>query len=561
MKRRLLAPMIGAALFGAVALGCEPNSITEAREQLGRGSNDTFSLLIPLVGDTFFVSKILPAEDTVTLAGGVLGIRVQSDSIAVFTFDQMLRTELVSTSVAVPTPPQGPAAPAGAAFVPGQPRDTIRFLTPAGSGVRGATVDSGIAIRTMTNNTPCPATDVNISLVDSLGATVVTFPPNVAIAPNVTLVDTASTSGARLSGSIDISTTANFGACVPPFGSTLAIILTFPPMTLSSVDFTNVNETFNVEEFTPLDAGAVDFEDLEDPLLQSTINLAVIDFSVNNDANLPLLLDGITIGVVQLDASGNLRRDGLGNPDYETDANGPLLVTIADSNQTTLAVAPLNSAVVSLNAAPLVDRMVKLLLNGASAAFVTAGNVVAGDGITQGSISRGDEVGVGFDVTVGLDFTLPAGGIQFDINQVSDGIDLDSADADDLASRVVEVGGTASAENFTPFGLEVTVAIAPDSLADSVDVFVQANAIFLDTMALSAPTVDAQGIPQGTTTDSVAVTITGQESRVLFGKFFTAGIRIRLLAGTGGGGRGAIRTDDKIVIGAAAVIRIRRGGS
>lgn len=718
MKRRLLAPMIGAALFGAVALGCEPGSITEAREQLGRGSNDTFSLLIPLVSDTFFISKILPAEDTVTLAGGILGVRIQSDSITVnvgedlkfdnivfdqftFSFDDMLRTEQASTNVAFPTPAQGPAAPAGAAFVPGQPRDTISFLTPGGSNVRGATVDSGLAIRTMTNNTVCPAT-VNISLVDSLGATVVTFPPNVALGANVTVVDTASMSGARLSGFIDISTTATFGACVPSFGSNVASAITFPPMTLASVDLTNVNETFNenygaldsepriqaidtivgsggslnvvvqnrlpmplavdmtmngilgpsgaplrdstvvpaapgdgtttsatlvfplagasiisasvranvigrataasatvipaaatdaavvdgtgnivverlagtldpartpeltiaVEEFTALDASAIDFDDLNDAMRQSTINRATVDLTITNGADIPLVLSGLTLGVVQLDAAGAIRRDAQGNPDYEVDANGAdLTVPVADSGQTDLAVAPLGSRAISLNAAPLVDRMVKLALGGTDAALLTAGNVIAGDGTTPGSISSGDKVGVGFDVTVGLDFTLPAGGIQFDINQVSDGIDLDSADADDLASRVVDVGGTASAENFTPFGLEVTVAIAPDSLADSVDVFVQANAIFLDTMALAAPTVDAQGIPQGTTTDSIAVGITGQEVRVLFGKFFTAGIRIRLLAGTGGGGRGAIRTGDKIVISAAALIRIRRGGN
>ena len=295
---------------------------------------------------------------------------------------------------------------------------------------------------------------------------------------------------------------------------------------------------------------------------QSTLTNATVDLTITNDANVPLVLNGLTLGVVQLDAAGVIKRDALGNPDYEVDANGAdLIVPVADSGQTDLAVGPRDSARVSINAAPLVDRMVKLTLGGTDAAFVTVGNVVVGDGTTPGSISGGDNVTVRFDVTVGLDFTLPAGGIQFDINQVSDGIDLDSADADDLASRVVGVGGTARAENFTPFGLEVTVAIAPDSLADSVDVFVQPNAIFLDTIALSAPTVDALGIRQGTTTDSVAVTITGQESRVLFGTFFTAGIRIRLLAGTGGDGRGAIRTDDKIVIGAAAVIRIRRGGN
>ena len=713
MTQRFLSSVVGAALIGAVSLSCEPSSITEARDQLGRGSNDTFSLQIPLVGDTFFVSTLVPEQDTVTLAGGVLGIRIQSDSLIVdvgadlrfdnialdtfrFSFDQMLQTETVSTSVAAPTPP--PLGPAGVNVV-GSPRDTINFLTPAGSNVQGATVDSGYAVRTISNNTSCDAT-VNIALLDDAGATFLTFPANVPVTAGATLVDSADAAGSTMSGFVDIATTVGFGACVPALGASVSSDITFRPMTLSSVDLTNVNEGYDqnygaldsetrmqavdtivgasgslsftfqnklpmplnvdmtlngildpagvplrdstvvpaapgdgttttavlvfdltgaavvtgavvarvigsavaaaatvtrvaatnatvvvgtgsmvaermagtldpaqtpeltvpVEEFTVIDAAAIEFEDLKDAMLQSTINLAVMDLVVTNGANIPLLLDGLTLGVVQLDASGAINRDANGNPDYETDASGPLLVNVADSGQTTLPVAPLGTRVVSINSAPLVDRLVKLVLGGTDAALVTVGNVVAGDGTTPGSISRNDRVGVGFDVAVGLDFTLPAGGIQFDVNEVSDGIGLSGAEADDLAARVIEAGGTAFAENFTPFGVEVTVAVAPDSLADSLDVFVQPGAIFLDTIALTAPTVDALGVPQGSTADSVALTITGQQSRVLFGSFFTAGIRIRLMAGAGGGGRGAIRTGDRIIIGAAALIRIRRGG-
>ncbi len=79
MKRSLITSVSAAALLGTLALGCEPNSITEAREQLGRGSNDTISILMPIAQDTFFVSKFLPEGDTVTIQGGVIGIRVQSD--------------------------------------------------------------------------------------------------------------------------------------------------------------------------------------------------------------------------------------------------------------------------------------------------------------------------------------------------------------------------------------------------------------------------------------------------------------------------------------------------
>ena len=714
MTQRFLSSVVGAALIGAVSLSCEPSSITEARDQLGRGSNDTFSLQIPLVSDTFFVSTLVPEQDTVTLAGGVLGIRIQSDSVVVnvgadlrfdnivldqfrFSFDEMLQTEAVSTNVAVPLTPPPPPGPAGVNLV-GTPRDTLNFLTPGGSNVQAATVDAGWAVRTITNNTTCDAT-VTMAVLDDASAAFLTFPDTVVLA-GTTLVDSASAAGATMSGFVDIATTAVILPCVPAFAATVSSDITFRPMTLSSVDLTNVDEGYSenygaldsetriqavdtivgasgslsftfqnrlpmpltidmtlngildpagvplrdstvvpaapgdgsttlavlafdltgaavvtgavvanvvgravsaaatvtrlaatdativdgtgsivserlagtldpaqtpeltvpVEEFTVIDASAVVFEDLEDAMLQSTINLAIMDLVVTNDANVPLLLDGLTLGVVQLDASGAINRDGSGNPDYETDASGPLLANVADSGQTTLTVAPLGTDTVSINSAPLIDRVVKLALGGTSAALVTVGNVVAGDGVTPGSISRTDRVGVQFDVAVGLDFTLPVGGIQFDVNEVSDGIGLDSAEANDLATRVVEVGGTAFAENFTPFGVEVTVAIAPDSLADTLDVFVQPGAIFLDTLALTAPTVNALGIPQGSTADSVALTITGPQSRVLFGSFFTAGIRVRLLAGTGGGGRGAIRTGDMIVIGAAALIRVRRGG-
>ncbi|MCH7714586.1 MAG: hypothetical protein IH876_00460, partial [Gemmatimonadetes bacterium] len=591
MKRRLLAPMIGAALFGAVALGCEPGSITEAREQLGRGSNDTFSLLIPLVSDTFFISKILPAGDTVTLAGGVLGIRVQSDSVVVdvggelrfdnltfdqftFSFDQMLQTQTVTTSVAFPGPNTGPAA----RQIPGLSADTVSFTTPAGSAVSEATIESGWVVRTMVNNSNCDAT-VSITLVDDTGRTVVGF-ADVPITAGATIVDSADAAGAVLSGFVAIRTSATFGICIPLPGSNVASDITFRPMILASVTLTNVREGFDetygaldsegniqavdtvvvatgtllmfvqnrlpielsvdvtlngildqtgtplrqsllvraalgdgtyerdtltfildsasiipgavqaravglaladtavitptnadsaavvggdmslvverlagtldpdstgeltvtVEEFVKLTSSDVDFEDLDDAIKQSTLNLALVDLSVRNDANIPLRLDSLTLGVARLDATGAVQRDPTtGAPAYELDASGnPLLVFVAPAGQTSLLVPRQGQATVSLNAAPLVDKMVKLLLDDIDVAFVTAGRVVAGDG-TLGSISRGDNVAVGFDVTVGLDFTLPAGGIQFDINQVSDGIDLDSADADDLASRVVDV--------------------------------------------------------------------------------------------------------------------------
>jgi hypothetical protein len=105
----------------------------------------------------------------------------------------------------------------------------------------------------------------------------------------------------------------------------------------------------------------------------------------------------------------------------------------------------------------------------------------------------------------------------------------------------------------------VVVALAADSLADTVDVFALPGATLLDTITVAGPAVSAVGVPLATTSDSVALNLDGDEARVLFGNYFTGGIRIMLLPGTGGGGRGAIRPTDAIVVSAGAAILVRRG--
>ena len=64
----------------------------------------------------------------------------------------------------------------------------------------------------------------------------------------------------------------------------------------------------------------------------------------------------------------------------------------------------------------------------------------------------------------------------------------------------------------------------------------------------------------GSAVDSVGISITPVEARVLLGLRITAGIRLQLLPGTGGNGRGVIRPGDKIAVTAAANILIDRGG-
>lgn len=558
MKRGILSPLLSAAVVGGVMLGCEPGSVTEAREQLGRGALDTIGFVIPLVNDTFFVSQFLTEGDTVSTPDGLLSLMVQNEDVA-FGFTDALQSDELTTTVALPAP-----ARAAGMQVPGGQRDTLRLVTPAGSNVVGATVLSGWIVRSITNNNICDAT-ISILVLDSLGGAMVTFPANVFVAASATVVDSVNANGATFSRFVEIVPSVSFGVCAPDLGQ-VSTTITIRPMTLVSVDLDNLSESFSVEEAEELNRSDLNFDELEDAIDQSTLNSATIDLTVVNSADIPLVLDNFTIGAVRLDAGGQLMRDGGGNLIFESDAGGsPILITIAAPGQTRLAVPRAQgttpgTASVSVQAAPLVDLITHLLLADVRVAFVASGTAEASDG-SAGRIVLGDSVTVQYSVVVGLDFTIPLTGIEFDVpNAISDGVDLDSAEVEDIVDRIVSVGGVARVENFTAFGVEVRAAFAPDSLADSVDVFVQPGGFALAPIVVSGPAVDANGIPQGSTTDSVGVSITPDEARVLLGDSFTAGLRIRLLPGTGGGGRGTIRPNDRIVVSAGLTILVERGG-
>ena len=555
MKRGILSPLLSAAVVGGVILGCEPGSVTEAREQLGRGALDTIGFVIPLVNDTFFVSQFLNEGDTVSTPDGLLSLRVQNEAVA-FGFTDVLRSDSLKTTVALPSP--GMQAP-------GDRRDTLRLVTPAGSRVVRATVLSGWIVRSITNGTTCPAT-INMMVLDSMGGTIVTFPADVFVAAAATVVDSVNANGATLIMFAEVMPSVSFGACVPGLGSQISTDITFRPMTLVSVDLANLSESFSVEEAEELNRSDLNFDELEDAIDQSTLNSATITLTVVNSADIPLVLDNFTIGAVRLDAGGQLMRDGGGNLIFETDAGGnPILITIADPGQTRLAVPRAQGTTpgtvsVSVQAAPLVDRITHILLADERVAFVASGTAESSDGLS-GRAVLGDSVIVNYDVVVGLDFTIPLTGIEFEVdNKVSAGVGLDFAEVEDMVDRIVSVGGVARVENFTAFGVEVVAVFAPGSVADS-NVFVQLvqlGGFALDTIVVSGPAVDANGVRS--TTDSVAVSITSQEVRVLLGDSLTAGVRIRLLPGTDGGGRGVIRPNDMIVVSAGLTILVRRGG-
>ena len=139
----------------------------------------------PLVDTSFSVSEFLDNADTVSTPDGLLSLRVQTEDVQ-FDFADVLSSSAIATSVGFPSP---------GSKAPGDLRDTLRLSTPAGSQVVGATMSSGSVTRTITNGTTCDAT-VSLSIIDSLGTTVVAFPQNVSVLASSSVMSTVNLNGA-----------------------------------------------------------------------------------------------------------------------------------------------------------------------------------------------------------------------------------------------------------------------------------------------------------------------------------------------------------------------------
>jgi hypothetical protein len=252
---------VQSALLVGLALGtwaCEPAGVTEAREQLGRGGERTFVLTIPVAAETLTVDSLLSDldVDVDTLAGGLLGISIEPETISVavgenlrfdnlgfdpfsFSFDQMLRTEEVSTSVAVSVSAPAPG-PSAAAL---QQAGDIEFTTPDGSQITSATVDTGTVVRTLSNSSSCDAF-VKMALVDEDGDTLVFF-DSTEVQSGGSVTDSTRTDGIQVDGFVNVELDAGpVGLCVPASGDAVSGDVTFLPMTLASVGLQNVNEDF-----------------------------------------------------------------------------------------------------------------------------------------------------------------------------------------------------------------------------------------------------------------------------------------------------------------------------
>jgi len=570
-----------AAWSGAMSLmllsaGCEPTSITDARDQLQRGPTRDVGFDIPILRDTFTIGDLLDSAaiangtiDTMTLPSGVLAVALSPRLVNVGVGSR-LRFDNVSLAVFQVTVPAGagPGTVSASGSYPvlsGEPRllavDTIEVASGALTFVtrnelpgslsytltlKGFRTAMGVDSLTQSGIAPAAPGDGSFT-TDTLTFNLA----NVRITP--------ASAGAILTGSANLAgvTTATLDVIQSGTGTIVVQRLS------GSLDPAQTPElTVVTEDSVEIPASDVDFGDFNDAVRDARLNDARIQLTVTNSSQAPLEFSSFTLGVVQLTAGGQVPRDGSGNPVYQTDSLGAITVAVADSGQTTLTVARGATKTVTLQAARLVDRIADLALAQPSkrAGVIGEGSVTVGDG-NPSSVIASDFVQMTVGVIVPLDFTIPVAGLTVDTVFVQEGRNLISADADDMAQRVQAAIARAVVTNGTPFGVQVVSALVPGSFPSiSVDsALKRTDAATLDTIQVSAATVDGQGLVTQPVTSTDSTSLTGQEVKVTFGLNFTVAVRVRLLPAAGA--RGALRSSDRVILNASAGVRVRTGGS
>lgn len=559
-------------LLGLAA--CEPASVTDARNQLARGPADTVRYILPLATDTLDRSDLDFQNDTVI--GGLQGVAFDPESVSVAVASD-LRFENVSVidvavsfnSAALAAAPPGTMVDSTAQF-PGfvnEPRlqtvdqiDVLTgtltlttsnrlveavtytvtlggFLDPMGSPLSASSVlpaapgdgsyTTDVLVFDLANGTLLPSTSV---LDLRATATLSGSPLNAANADNAILqVGVADFEVQAVSGPLD------------------------PQVTPELTDA--------VEDFTEIALGPVDFGKFEDAVIASTLNSATATLRFRNTADAPVELVSFTLGAVQLTPTGQVPRDpATGVPLYETDGAGtPILIPVTDPGQSTLAVSRAGTKTVTVAMPQLADRVVHLLLGGSRVAMIGSGDASAGDG-QPSSLTRTDSIYLVTDLFVGFDFTVPDTGVVITENSRQDGLNFAQPDITDIVQNLlVRAGVTAEVTNSMPFALDIELAYAPGDLGNA-DVFLEPNAVVVSPIQVAAPTLDAMGRVTTPVVDTVEILLVGSDVEPLLGPEFTATLRTRARAGTGGNNRAALGAGDQAVFISHVVIDVKRGG-
>lgn len=489
----------GGATFGACAPAADVGvSVTVPPLALAsvdlRNLSETFSAVYaPLASE----DRLL-AVDTVEASGGTLDLTVENRLPIAVTVDVTLDGVLI-----------GGFPPTRSVLVPAAPGDGSLVGAQTTIDLAGATLLPG-AVQGVVNG--------------------------VAVAGTATVTPALTVDAIRVSGGGDIDVARLAGALDP--GRT-------PELTVA------------VENNEEIDRAGVDFGDFEDAVRAATLNEATITLHLTNEAAAPAELTGFTVGLVELDATGAVPRDTAGNPRYETDGTGaPLVVGVTDPGAPTLPLARNGSATVLLDAPALVDRMVSLILDDRRAAVVAAGSTIVGDG-QPAAIAAGDGVRVRFEVTVGLDITLPDSGATVTRNTVFDGLGFETADADQIEARLLDAAVTSAVLNGMPYAVTVDIAFIEGDRGE-VDVFTLPGHVAVAAVSVAAPTVDPTGRATALAADSVALALTGTDVRALLGDQVTATVRVRIQPAATGG-RAVLRPADPVTVDARVRVRLRGG--
>lgn len=566
-----------------LSAGCEPASITEARNQLGRGPARIVALTIPIAQDTLTVGQFLcPSSstspcDTATVSNGLVGIKVNPQTLNVSEGEQLKFGNVITFRFKVDVPAPVLGNPAGGTVTYDTTYSALS-IEPRLQAIDSLVADSGSLTFTTLNRMSVPLSyTLTLNGFRNSGGTVLSQSGTVPAASG-TGTYTTHTITFNLAGVTITPPTAgaalHLSFTIPVGGMANAVTLQDSTMIQSGTGriaarrlvgslnpATTPELNVAVEQFQQIDSSEFDFGDMKDAVQQARLNDARMILSVRNTANAPITLTNFTLGVVKL-ASGQIPKVG-NNIVYQTDSLGAITVPLEDTVGTGrfhIARSQL-SKVDTMQVARLLDRIVDSALAGKPMAIVGAGTAVVGDGNTS-TIRSIDSLGVGLGLTVAFDVTLPSSGISFSRTSVTDGADIKDQDANQIAARVDTATATAIVRNGTPFGVQVRIAVVGIALPSSVtadSIFKRTDRVELGPVSLAAAQVNGQGLVVTPVEDTASVSITGAQSRVLLDTKLTAAIRMTLLpAGTN---RGAVRTTDKVIVRASGTVRLKAGGA
>jgi hypothetical protein len=564
------------ALISMVVLAaCDPGGVTEAREQLARGPADTVQYLLPLARDTFDVSDLDLARDTVI--DGIVAVVLDEETVRYAIADDLRFENIQLSNLAVSFPPGVFQVPPGTvldtavsyAGLVDEPRlqgvDSLRVVTGTLQVVTRNRLVETIAytvvldgFRTaaggpLTTSGTIPAAPgdgsyaTDVLVFDLAGVTIA--PPTATVTVDASLVVSGSPANAANATDAILQTgTADF--TVEWLRGPLDPAVT-PELTVDVQDDVEIPES-------SLDALGNFRDVLADVMLESALGRMVFV----NGAAAPVEVTDLILGVVALTATGDVPIDpGTGEPAYETDDQGaPILVPVPGPGGT-VQVARNGTTELAVAMPALLDRVVKLLLAGERAAIVGSGTAIAGDG-QPSAVNRTDEVVVTVDLVVGVDATIPASGVDYPAqNETNDGLDLQPDDiADVIDNLLVRAFAQAEVVNGTPYELEVAIAYIEGDVG-TVDVFTLPGAVILDPVRLAAPEVSADGRVVAPVVDTVEVAVAAAEAEPLLTATYTTTLRTRLFPGPGGGGRAALGADDRAVVRSSVVLEVKRGGA